>query len=219
MQDRPLSGGSWTTHNFYHSDANGNITYMINSAQTMVASYKYDPFGRIESQSGSMATDNVYRFSSKEALFKTTFAGGPSELYYYGYRFYDAQTGRWLNRDPIAENGGLNLYAAFDGNPINAFDAFGNDATTRRMLRELGKVVIGPTGALGLGLGLNEIVIGYYVDDHLKAGECVYLKTRLSRVLSLAVTGVGEIVTRYCKDCNGNMQAPDHVWVQTVPRA
>ncbi len=95
------SGGSWSTHNFYHSDASGNITYMINSAQAMVASYKYDPFGRIESQSGSLATDNVYRFSSKEGLFKTTSAGGPSDLYYYGYRFYDAQTGRWLNRDPF----------------------------------------------------------------------------------------------------------------------
>jgi len=44
----------------------------------VVASYKYDPFGRIESQSGSLANDNVYRFSSKEALFKTTAAGGPS---------------------------------------------------------------------------------------------------------------------------------------------
>ncbi len=79
--------------NFYHSDANGNITCMINSAQTIVASYKYDPFGRIESQSGSLANDNVYRFSSKEVFFKTTAAGGPSDLYYYGFRFYDPQPG------------------------------------------------------------------------------------------------------------------------------
>jgi len=119
------SGGSWSTHNFYHSDASGNITYMINSAQTMVASYKYDPFGRVESQSGSLATDNVYRFSSKEALFKTTFAGGPSELYYYGYRFYDAQTGRWLNRDPLGETGDLNVFRFVRNSPLNFSDAFG----------------------------------------------------------------------------------------------
>ena len=80
----------------------------------------------IESQSGSLANDNVYRFSSKEDLFKTTSAGGPSDLYYYGYRFYDAQTGRWLNRDPIEEAGGLNLYRFVGGNPLTKIDSFGH---------------------------------------------------------------------------------------------
>jgi len=37
--------GSFTNHNFYHADGNGNITYMVNSSQSMVASYRYDPYG------------------------------------------------------------------------------------------------------------------------------------------------------------------------------
>ena len=116
---------------------------MVNSAQSMVASYKYDPFGRIESQSGSLANDNVYRFSSKEALFKTTAAGGPSDLYYYGYRFYDAQTGRWLNRDPIGINGGFNVYRFVNNAPVYRIDAFGHKlwycTTPTTMLNGIGR--------------------------------------------------------------------------------
>src|SRR5206468_551497 len=57
------SSGNWSTHNYYHADGNGNITFMLNSSQTMVASYRYDPFGSPISKSGSLADANVYRFS------------------------------------------------------------------------------------------------------------------------------------------------------------
>jgi uncharacterized protein RhaS with RHS repeats len=44
---------------------------------------------------------------------------------YYGYRYYDPVTGRWPSRDPIAERGGVNLYA-FVGNRItNIIDYLG----------------------------------------------------------------------------------------------
>ena len=88
------SGGTWSTHSCYHADGNGNITYLINASQAMVASYRYDPYGRTLSASGSLAAANTYRFSSKEIH-------PNSGMYYYGYRFYDPNTQRWLNRDPM----------------------------------------------------------------------------------------------------------------------
>ena len=33
-------------------------------------------------------------------------------------RWYDAATGRWISKDPILLDGGLNLYAFCEGNPI-----------------------------------------------------------------------------------------------------
>ena len=116
------SSGNWTSHAYYHADGNGNITCLINSSQSAVASYRYDPFGNVISQSGSLADANVYRFSSKEILSHTN-----SVLYYYGFRFYEPPFQRWLNRDPIGERGGLNLYGYVGNNPTSRRDRLGLD--------------------------------------------------------------------------------------------
>jgi RHS repeat-associated protein len=111
--------GGWTNHWCYHADGNGNITYLADVSQALAASYRYDPFGNTTSSSGAQATANTYRFSSKEIHVT-------SGLYYYGYRFYDPNSQRWLNRDPIGEFGGINLYDYVANNPVDRVDAFGH---------------------------------------------------------------------------------------------
>ena len=43
----------------------------------------------------------------------------------YGFRYYDPLTGRWLNRDPIEEEGGINLYAFVGNNGVGKWDVLG----------------------------------------------------------------------------------------------
>ncbi len=43
----------------------------------------------------------------------------------YGYRYYDAETGSWPNRDPIEERGGLNLYGMVGNDALNQWDYLG----------------------------------------------------------------------------------------------
>src|SRR5436190_8919002 len=109
------SSGNWTNHNFYHADGNGNITYMLNSSQSKVAEYRYDPFGNLISKSGTLRDANLYRFSSKEIHLN-------SGMYYYLYRFYDPSLQRWINRDPAGERGGINLFEFVQNNPVSDFD-------------------------------------------------------------------------------------------------
>jgi RHS repeat-associated protein len=49
----------------------------------------------------------------------------PSEHLYYGFRYYSADLGRWINRDPIGERGGVNLYAVVTNNTVNLVDWLG----------------------------------------------------------------------------------------------
>jgi len=46
-------------------------------------------------------------------------------MVYYGYRWYLPELQRWLNRDPIEERGGLNLYRFVSNDPANTVDLFG----------------------------------------------------------------------------------------------
>ncbi len=47
-------------------------------------------------------------------------------LYYYGYRYYLTELGRWLTRDPLGEAGGPNLYGFVYNDPMNWVDPYGD---------------------------------------------------------------------------------------------
>jgi len=106
--------------NFYFPayDNNGNITKYIDESGNVVAAYEYDAFGRTISQAGSLADFFRHRFSTK-------YFDSEASLYYYGYRFYSPALMRWLNRDPIEERGGLNLYGFCRNRATCRFDSIG----------------------------------------------------------------------------------------------
>lgn len=111
---------SLTSQTFlYTFDANGNVGQLGDSSNgTIAAHYEYDPFGKVLVVTGSEAEGNSFRFSTKYYDVETG-------LYYYGFRCYDPVSGRWWTRDPIEEEGGLNLYGFVGNNPIGSVDKDG----------------------------------------------------------------------------------------------
>lgn len=103
---------------FFGYDGSGNVTLLTDTSGNEVGRYRYDAFGNTLETSGVRAMENPYRFSTKELH-------GASGLYDYGYRFYSTSLGRWLNRDPIQENGGSNLYHFLANSPPNNQDEYG----------------------------------------------------------------------------------------------
>jgi RHS repeat-associated protein len=112
-----ISEGSNTYQVGY--DGNGNVVTLVKAgAGTVEASYEYDPFGVTLKSTGEYAAKNPFRFSTK-------YTEPDSGLLYYGFRYYNPQTGKWLSRDPLGEEGGLNLYAFSENNGVDGIDYLG----------------------------------------------------------------------------------------------
>jgi RHS repeat-associated protein len=86
-------------------------------------------------------------------LFSTKYYDWETGLYYYGYRYYDPGTGRWLSKDPIGEEGGKNLYGFVGNSPLGYVDDLGagpypNDGKTY--------IDLPPGGRADLSAGLGQ---------------------------------------------------------------
>ena len=99
-------------------DANGNVVQYVDATGAIVASYVYDAFGRTLASAGSQAELFRFRFSTK-------YHDSESGLVYFGYRFYSPSLARWLTRDPLEEQGGLNLYEFCGNDAIGQVDPYG----------------------------------------------------------------------------------------------
>lgn len=115
--DRSINATDSVPSYMHFYDNNGNITRYCDASGNVVASYTYDAFGNTIA-SGPLADFFQHRFSTK-------YFDPEIGLYYYGYRFYSPELMRWLNRDPIEEQGGVNLYAMCRNHPTIAFDTDG----------------------------------------------------------------------------------------------
>ena len=101
-------------------DGNGNLMGLLDSATgNLEAEYEYSPFGETIRLNGSAIADsNPFRFSTK-------YTDTETGLIYYGLRYYNPATGRFINQDPIGETGGANLYGFVGNDPVNNSDLFG----------------------------------------------------------------------------------------------
>jgi RHS repeat-associated protein len=106
-------------------DGNGNIVAWTASNGDTLLHIDYDPFGNVVTKEG------VAGFEAPAWGFSTKYQDKESGLLYYGYRFYDPVNGRWPSRDPIEEDGGLNLYGFVGNDAVNKNDLLGNVIATK----------------------------------------------------------------------------------------
>jgi RHS repeat-associated protein len=99
-------------------DGNGNVSEYLNVDGSTAAHFEYDAYGNTVVTANPSGVLFSYRFSTKPVDPLTG-------LYYYGYRWFDPMTGRWPSRDPIEEEGGVNLYGFVGNNGVNLIDRLG----------------------------------------------------------------------------------------------
>ncbi len=77
----------------------------------------------------------------------------PPSVSYYGYRYYDPQTGRWPSRDPIGEEGGVNLYGFVSNDPVCNWDYLGQKGAIEFDVGVEGTVLYSLTCEKNIGTG------------------------------------------------------------------
>jgi RHS repeat-associated protein len=140
----------------YFYDDNGNVMALLDNAQNIVAQYSYSPFGQLQTATGTLANQPM-RFSTK-------YYDPETGLSDFGYRFYRADVGKWLNRDPIGERGGISLYNYVNDNPINTVDPLGLWTVNIGFSGSINIPMIGSVGIGGGGFG------GIAIDGHGNIG-------------------------------------------------
>jgi RHS repeat-associated protein len=114
-----LSRHTAGSSNFYAFDPQGNVSQGLNSNGTIAYSSFFNAQG-IRVSTGSNG-DPYSGFGGQWGYY----TDGETGLQLLGHRYYDANTGRFLHRDPIGYNGGINLYNYTGNNRINSIDPLG----------------------------------------------------------------------------------------------
>ena len=124
--NQPLAMKYNNTLYYYVLNAQGDVVRIVNSSRSVVASYTYDPWGKIISSSGTLADINPLRYRGYYYDSETGF-------YYLQSRYYDPEIGRFINADSYASTDatGLlstNMFAYCENDPVNKSDPTGEVA-------------------------------------------------------------------------------------------
>jgi RHS repeat-associated protein len=139
---------------FYCLDGNGNVAAVVSASNGAIAGqWEHDPFLGVLRATGPLAFLSPFLGSTK-------FYDWDTGLYYYGYRYYDPDSGRFLGRDPLEEFGGLNVYGVTGNDFVNQYDVLG---------------LVGPVGAFlidCLEQFAGSIIIEWLADSGDKTLAC-----------------------------------------------
>ena len=123
--------GTWTQYAF---DEEGNVAQRLSATGTVLSSSVYDGYG------GGGVTPDPFGYHAQDGYYTDVETG----LVYCQNRYYDPGAGRWVTRDPLSYDGGINLYGYCAGGPVGASDPEG-------LQKRRGRRGAGPTAAIAVG--------------------------------------------------------------------
>ncbi len=114
------SGGA----RYLHQDGLGNVVALTDGSGSVLERVRYDAYGQPEHLTAAGAvvaaspTGNRFLFTGREWFPELGLQDNR-------HRYYHPGVGRWLSRDPLEEEGGLNLYGYVGNSPTALLDPMG----------------------------------------------------------------------------------------------
>ncbi len=109
------------TNYYYTRDHLGSVREVTSGSSALQIRYDYDPYG---------GRTRIYGPSDVDFGYTGHYHHAPSGLNLTLYRAYNPVFGRWLSRDPIGEEGGVNLYGYVENDPVDNTDSLGLETDT-----------------------------------------------------------------------------------------
>ncbi len=110
---------------YFHTNAINTTTAVTDQNGNIVERYSYDIYGMpiIKNVNGDVISQSAI---GNEYMFHGRRYDKETNLYYFRARYYDPIIGRFLQTDPMGYKDSMNLYQAFNMNPVNFVDPFGD---------------------------------------------------------------------------------------------
>ena len=103
---------------YYIQNPRGDVANLLDKDGNILRAYTYDPFGKAL---GVQVDSNGSRFDGTNEVYSDDKSG----LIYIHNRWYNADLGRFISRDPKWLSGGFNLYVYCNNNPMLNVDFTG----------------------------------------------------------------------------------------------
>ncbi|MCR5750426.1 MAG: RHS domain-containing protein, partial [Kiritimatiellae bacterium] len=126
--------GSSPVPYFYVTDHLGSVLAVTDANGNLVERYEYDAWGKVLSVTDADGNALSRSAIGNRILWQAREYSWTTGLYYFRNRWYDPTIGRWISKDPIGIQGGLNLYEFCGCAVLNSIDPFGYAWIRTRLL-------------------------------------------------------------------------------------
>ncbi|MCR5752273.1 MAG: RHS domain-containing protein [Kiritimatiellae bacterium] len=110
---------------YYVTDHLGSVLAVVDANGAVVERYEYDAWGKVLSVTDANGNALTRSAIGNRILWQGREYSWTTGLYYFRNRWYDPVVGRWISKDPIGIQGGINLYEFCDSDPNNFNDPEG----------------------------------------------------------------------------------------------
>ena len=180
---------------YYRKNLQGDIINITDSTGAKVVTYTYNAWGKIMSMTGNMelAVNNPFRY-------RGYYYDVESGLYYLNSRYYDPQTGRFINAEPNVD------YGKFDeGAGLNGYNVFAYCANNPVMFKDdSGEFVI----SISIGIGSLLTWAAYGIATAVGVGAGVAIGTAVGNNIRRSTTYVDTRSDSKAKDTTLRKKPP-----------